>query len=419
MTPTPSGPLAVWRIGAFRRYLTARFLTTFGFQMQQLLVSWVVYDITRDPLTLGLIGLMEFIPAALVLMPAGHLVDRLVRKRVVLVAASALLLTTLALLLIGTQHELLYAERMVWPYFAVILLTGLARGTLGPAFFGWMGELVPRELYARSSAWMSTVWQAAAVAGPATGGLLLGAIGPQPTLLIVLSLLVAAVGLFATVPGRPREALPPAGEGMLASLGEGLRFVFRTPEILGALTLDLFAVLFGGAVALLPAFAREVLLVGPAGLGWLRAAPAIGSVPTALYLAIRRPIRRAGPVLLAAVAGFGLCMIAFALSRDFVLSMGILILSGAFDSASVVIRSTILQLYTPDALRGRVSAVNYIFIGSSNELGAFESGVAARLLGLVPSVIVGGCITLAVVAVASGSAAIRRLDLRRGARPDA
>ncbi len=214
MTPaTESGSaLAVWRIPAFRRYLTARFATTFGFQMQQLLVSWVVYDITRDPLTLGLIGLMEFIPAALVLMPAGHLVDRIVRKRVVLAAASALLLTTLALLLIGTQHTALYASRNVWPYYAVILFTGLARGVIGPAFFGWMGELVPKALYARSSAWMSTVWQTAAVAGPATGGLLLAWLGMQPTLLIVLGCLLTAVVLFSTVPSQTREALP-ASEG--------------------------------------------------------------------------------------------------------------------------------------------------------------------------------------------------------------
>lgn len=409
----PDGPLAVFGLPSFRRFLSARFTTTLSFQMQQLVVSWQVYDITRDPLTLGLIGLAEFLPAAFVLLPAGHMVDRVSRRRVVLAAVAVLALSTLALLVIGTQRETLYAQRTVWPYYVVILFTGMARGTLGPAFFGWMGELVPRSLYARSSAWMSTVWQSAAVIGPALGGLLLGLLGVQTTLNVCLVGLVSAWALFASLRATPPPPPTATSESFWASLREGVRFVWRTPELLGALTLDLFAVLFGGAIALLPAFAAEVLFVGPQGLGLLRAAPSIGSVPSALVLALRRPIRRAGRVLLICVAGFGLCMIAFALSTQFWVSFAVLVLSGGFDSVSVVIRSQVLQLFTPDALRGRVAAVNYLFIGSSNELGALESGLAAKLLGLVPSVIVGGCVTLAVVGGAAFSRPLRSLNLLR------
>jgi MFS family permease len=299
-------------------------------------------------------------------------------------------------------------EGRVWPIYLVIFFSGIARSFLQPARSALGAELVPRELYPNAVTWRSSAWQLAEVVGPAIGGLIYGFGSARAAYGVDAALM--GLGVLSLARMRHSSKRPaPSGESFLESLATGLRFVRGQPVVLGALTLDLFSVLFGGAVALLPVFAAEILRVGPEGLGVLRAAPAVGAVMMSLVLAHRPPLRRAGRTLLVSVALFGLSMIGFGLSRDFFLSTALLALSGMVDTVSVVVRSTLLQVMTPDHLLGRVASVNAIFIGSSNELGAFESGAAARLIGTVPSVVLGGVATLAVV----GVTAINVPSLRR------
>jgi len=294
--------------------------------------------------------------------------------------------------------------------YGIIFLTGIVRAFYRPANVALGTDLLPKELYASGSTWRVSVFHAGMVVGPAMGGLVYAWRGPLVAHLLVMGLLLSGfLGLllirYVPRPVRPREG------SIFASLGEGLRFVFSQRLLLGAISLDLFAVLFGGAVAVLPVFAKEILKTGPQGLGALRAAPAIGSVLMGLTMAHLPPMRRAGRTLLLCVASFGVAMIAFALSRSFLLSLLLLAASGAVDNVSVVLRSTLLQMVTPAHMLGRVSSVNQVFIGSSNEIGAFESGAAARLLGLVPSVVFGGCMTLVVVAFTTWRVPeLRRMD---------
>lgn len=337
---------------------------------------------------------MPFIATALY---AGHVADRKNRRLVALAALLLVLGCAVALLILTLQRPPETADDVA-PFYAVIFVSGIARSFLMPARTALAAELVPRHVYANATAWRTSSWQLAAVAGPAIGGLLYAAAGPAVVYALDVVLMVVAVLALAVVRAPPR-AVPPIATGMRESLTGGLRFVLREPVILGAMTLDLVSVLFGGAVALLPVFASEILRVGPAGLGILRAAPAAGAVLTALWLAHRPPFQRAGRAMLVNVALFGVCMIGFALSRSFALSVALLVASGAVDTVSVVIRATLLQVLTPDELLGRVAAVNAIFIGSSNEIGAFESGAAARLIGTVPSVVFGGIMTLLAVGV--------------------
>ncbi len=390
------------RIPNFRRLILGHGTSTVAREAQIVVVGWQVYEQTKDPLALGLIGLAEALPFIGVALYAGHVADRANRRAIALAGTLGMLLSALALLLFTVA-----AIRQVWPIYLVIFLSGIGRSFARPAVTALSAEIVPREIYANAVAWRSSTWQFAAVFGPAAGGLLYGFIGPAAayaTVVAFMTISLAAIGSIRHA-GRPPAQEITVGE----SLRVGLRFVWNEPVILAAMTLDLFAVLFGGAAALLPIFAR-MLGAGPQGLGVLRAAPAIGSFITGVYLAHRTPFRRAGMTLFTAVAAFGACIIAFALSRDFYLSLAILTLSGMADQVSVVIRGTLLQTITPDHLLGRVSAVNQIFIGSSNEIGAFESGVAARLLGTVPSVIFGGAMTLVVVAaVALWSTPLRRM----------
>jgi MFS family permease len=292
--------------------------------------------------------------------------------------------------------------RGIWPVYLVLGISGLARSFLQPARNALGAEIVPRELYHNAIAWRSSTWQAAAVIGPAVGGLLYGFGGPRTAYIVQAVLMILAFFAFARIEyeHRPRDVSQLA---IRDSLTAGLRFVFSQPVLLGALTLDLFSVLLGGAEALLPVFADQILHVGPQGLGILRAAPAAGAVIMAIALAHRPPFKRAGPTLLYAVGGFAVCIIGFGFSRSFFLSAFVLLLSGMFDNVSVLIRTTLVQTLTPDEMLGRVSSVNSIFIGSSNEIGAFESGVAARLLGTVPAVIFGGAASLAVVGIVAAS----------------
>ena len=375
----------------FALFWVALVTTGFAMAMASVAIGWQVYSVRENPLDLGLIGLAEFLPLLLLALPAGHVADRFPRRRIyalMVIVDVAVFLGLLGVTLAGAAH--------VWPFFALAFLTGVASAIGAPAGRALTPSLVPQEILLSALAQRSIAFQLSLVVGPAVGGILF-AIRAELVYAVAIGLsLVALACVLALRSGRE-----PAADGA-ADLGEvlaGVRLIRRTRVLLGAISLDLFAVLLGGAVALLPIFAKDILDVGPTGLGLLRTAPAIGSFAAALAIA-RYPVRRrAGPTLFFVVAAFGCCMIVFGLSRVMWLSMLALALGGAFDLVSVVLRSTILPLVTPDELRGRVNAVEMVFISASNELGAFESGVAAALIGAVPAVVVGGVATVVVAAV--------------------
>lgn len=386
-----------------------RFLLTIALQIQAVVVGWQVYKLTEDPFSLGLIGLAEAIPALSIALYAGHVADTSSKHKILKYALLGMFGCSLGLLLTTLDEFVLFfgATISLRSIYTFIFLSGIARGFMAPTGFSFLAQLVKRELLTKASTINSTAWQTAAIIGPALGGLLYAGIQITATFVVVLFFTAAAFVCLLFI--KPKPIIEQQGsELILVRLKEGIRFVFDNKVILGALSLDLFAVLFGGAVALLPVFASEVLKVGPEGLGMLRAAPSLGASITMLWLSFRHHIEKPGLVLLYCVAGFGLCMIGFGLSTSFYLSLFLLFLSGAFDSVSVVVRGNILQLQTPDHMRGRVSAVNTMFIGSSNEIGAFESGLAAKLLGTVPSVVFGGSMTLLIV----GFTAIKSKALR-------
>jgi MFS family permease len=359
-------------------------------------VGWQIYDISHNVLWLGFIGLVEVIPQVSISLFAGHYIDLWNRRKIVRYTTLILILGSLILLIYSSNTAYFTAKFGILPVFFTIFLTGLARGILGPAQVALLGQLVPRNLYANAATWNSANWQVAAVLGPAIGGMVYGFWGIIPAYSLVLGLYTLSFFMILFIKVGKHE-VGETTEGVFTRIRSGIDFVFKTPELLGAFTLDMFAVLFGGAVAMLPVFASDILKIGPQGLGLLRACPAIGATFMAFVLMFRPPMKETGKILFICVIGFGLTMIGFGLSRSLILSGILLILSGAFDNVSVVIRGTILQLFTPDDMRGRVASVNSIFIGSSNELGAFESGVTAKLMGLVPSVVFGGIMTLAVV----------------------
>jgi MFS family permease len=408
MTARPD-PYASLRNADFRWFVASLVAFTLGIMIQGTVVAWQVYEITHDPLSLGLVGLAEALPYISAALYAGHLADRHDRKRLSMVAL-AVQTSCIAALLGFTLRPALFAEGRVWPIYSVVFASGLARSFLQPARTALAAEIVPRDMYENAIAWRSSLWQGAAVIGPAIGGVLYGFSGPRAAYLAATVLCLVSLVLFAAVAYR-RHPRSTAAEGTIGeNLTVGIRFLVHQRELLGAQVLDLFAVLFGGAPALLPIFASEILRVGPQGLGVLRAAPAAGAVLMSALLAHRR-LRRAGPTLFACVAAFGICWILFGLSTSFWWSLALLAISGAVDAVSVIVRSTLLNLRTPPHLLGRVSAVNQIFIGSSNEIGSFESGVAARLLGAVGAVVAGGVATLVVVAVTAWKTpALRRLD---------
>ncbi len=411
--PAPrADAFAALRIRDFRLYAGFRFFMTLASQMQGLIIGWQVYDLTRDPLSLGLVGLSEAVPFIAAALYAGHIADLRNRKRIIF--GFLLLLMVGTLLLFGFSLDLgrFYRAFGLIPIYAVVALTGIARTFITPAATALSAQLVPRELYPNSSTWNSVTWQVGAITGPALGGLAYGFFGVRIAYVMILAFDLVSIGLLAGVAGRP-ALKSDQDESLGRRLATGLHFVFKNQILLAAMSLDMFGVLFGGAASMLPIFAAEVLHVGPQGLGFLRAAPMAGAVLMSLFLAYHPPMRRTGRILFAAVSGFGASIILFALSRNFALSMAMLFLSGLFDNVSVVIRATILQLATPNEMRGRVASVNSIFIGSSNEIGAFESGVAAKLMGLVPSVVFGGGMTLLVVAVTAKVAPLlRRLSLK-------
>jgi len=390
-------PYAALRIRNFRWFIVSLLTMTVGAQIQGVVVSWQIYDITHDPLSLGLIGLAEAFPFIGLSLYAGHVADRLNRRRVAVASLIVMLICSVSLLAFNLVPGFLNRFG-AWPFYSVIFVSGVARSFLQPSRNALGAEIVPRPLYPNAVAWRSSTWQSAAVAGPALGGLLYGFTSATFAYLVDVLLMVVAVITFAVIAYEGRAVTPPV-ESITESLKSGLRFVWRESVLLSALTLDLFSVLLGGAEALLPVFADRILHVGPEGLGILRAAPAAGAVLMSVYLAHRRPFEQAGRTMLWAVATFALCIVGFGLSRSFAASIVLLAISGMADNVSVLIRSTLVQTLTPEHLLGRVSSVNSIFVGSSNEIGAFESGVTARLLGTVPAVVLGGIASLLVVGV--------------------
>jgi MFS family permease len=401
--------IAPLRVPGFRLLMLYRIGTILSYQIVAVTVGWHVYELTRNPLSLGLIGLAEVIPFFCVVPFAGYLVDHLPRRKLGMAASAGLGVTALVLAAIALSWP---PARGVWPIYATIALGGCVRAFLGPVYNALFARVLKREQFAAGAGIGSVVFQSALVVGPAVGGLLIGWAGKHVAYAAAATSAIVAVLSLSRL--QVTEPAPVMQRGpIFASIGQGLRFVFGNQIMLGAMSLDMFAVLFGGAISLAPAFIKEILHYGPEGLGILRAAPALGAVAVGIHLA-RRPLQaNAGRIMLLSVAGFGLCIIGFGLSTHFWLSVVFLLGSGLCDGVSVVVRSTILQLATPDGMRGRVSAINGIFIGSSNELGAFYAGSMARLLGLVPAVVLGGCVTLGVVGTTARLAPrLRRLDLR-------
>ncbi|MGA8864984.1 MAG: MFS transporter [Gallionella sp.] len=409
MQPLISAPAtAPLRNRIFLKLLAFRIQVVLAYQIMMVVVGWHIYELTHDTLALGLVGLAEAIPYFCCALFAGYAVDHHSRRMFgvfasAVTAANALVLAAATTALLQNNQSLLI--------YATIACAGVARAFIGPSYNALFALALPRAQYARAAGVGSSVFQSGLVIGPALGGALVGWASMTAAYLVSATLALGAAVTLLTL--RIAEPPPAKPSPVFASIREGLRFVYGNQLILGAQALDMFAVLFGGAVAMLPAFVQDVFHYGPQGLGILRAAPAVGAILIGITLA-RFPVNQhAGRLLLAAVAGFGICIISFALSPYFWLAALFLMLSGFFDGVSVVMRSTIMQLATPDAMRGRVAAISGIFIGSSNELGAFESGVAARLMGLIPSVIFGGAMTLAVVATTGYFAPkLRKLELQ-------
>lgn len=406
MNGAPASPLAST---GFRWLMLYRICTLLSYQMVAVTVGWHIYEITRDPWSLGLVGLAEVIPFFCVAPFSGYLVDHLPRRK--LGAAACLVLAVNAAVLALVAADVIPSHAL-WPIYAAIAVGGIGRSFIGPVHNALFARVLRREQFVRGASIGSVVFQTGLVMGPAIGGVLIAVIGKSFTYALATAFALGAAAALLWMPVT-EPALPQQRGPIFASIAEGLRFVFGHQLLLAALALDMFAVLLGGAISLAPAFIKEILHAGPEALGILRAAPALGSVAVAIWLS-RHPLQAgAGRILLLAVSGFGLCMIGFGLSTALWLSALFLLLSGVCDGVSVVVRSTIMQLTTPDEMRGRVSSVNSLFVSSSNELGAFYAGSMARLLGLVHAVVLGGFATLGVAAATSKLAPrLRRLDLR-------
>ncbi len=408
-------PYAALRYPEFRRLTSAVFLLTLALLAQEVALSYHLYLLTHDPLTLGFIGLAEALPFMTLALLGGHLADRREKRSLLLASLAVIALASVALLWLAqaSLRAQISQTGLLLGIYASIALIGFARGFYAPAAASLKSFLVPRELFGNATTWWSAAWQAGAILGPVAGGLLYAWGGLVGTLVCVIGLITAAAVLIAGIRPRGVSAGASPAVSLAESLHEGLEFVRRTPIIFYSISLDLFSVLFGGVLAILPVFVEDVLKLGPKELGLLRAAPAIGAMLTIIVCAYRPPTGKLWRNLLLAVAGFGAATLLFALSPYFWLSAIALFLTGACDSVSVVIRGTILQVFTPDHLRGRVQSVNSVFLSCSNELGAFESGVAARLLGAVPSVVLGAVATLGIVgAVAARSGKLWQVKMR-------
>ncbi len=390
---------SVLKIRDFRVTLLTRFCVMVAWVSQDVIIGWQVYSITRSPFMLGLTGLAEAVPALVCALFAGHIVDISRPYRVFITCIGIMCINSFILMLIGGGHIIFPGSVVAW-LFAGIFISGLTRAFIMPASFALLPQIIPKAKLPAASAWLTSGFQISVVTAPALAGLVYGGYGAYGAWFIPITFILSAFLfhslLLSATPRNWRSG--EKREAAMKSIKAGWKYIFTNRTLLSVMALDMFAVLFGGAVSMLPAYADQVLHVGSEGLGTLRAAPAIGAIFTALILAIRPMKTIKGTTMLWVVAGFGLCIIGFGLSKIFWLSILFLIMSGVFDSISMVIRSTLMQLLTPDSMRGRVSAVNAMFIISSNEIGAFESGSAAKLFGLVPSVVIGGVCTLIIVA---------------------
>jgi MFS family permease len=384
------GRAAALRHVDFRRYQAARFASLIGTQMQGVAIGWQVYSLTRNPLDLGWVGLAQFLPAVALWPLTGLAADRFDRRSVLATCHALLGVCALLLLWICGQKQ-----PSLGAIYSVLVVVGAARAFAGPAGHALSPNLVPRAELPNAIAWGSTIFHLSIAVGPAVGGVLYGASGAATVFVTHAVLEISSVGLLATLRTKSRGGA--YEEGSVGQLAAGLRYVFRRKILLGAISLDLFAVLLGGSVALLPIYARDILHAGPTGLGFLRSAPAFGAAVMAIWLATRPLVRRTGAVMFSCVFLFGLATVVFALSSSFALSMAALTVAGAADMVSVYVRHSLVMLETPDAMRGRVAAVNLLFIGASNELGEFESGVTAAWLGTVRAAVLGGVGTCAVV----------------------
>ncbi|GAK76678.1 MFS permease [Nonlabens ulvanivorans] len=393
-----------------------RFLLVFGWSMQFIVIEWQVYELTNDALSMGIIGLMEFIPAFCMALFAGHIVDQREKRNLLALCIGAFSLISLGGLFLLTWPTIVEnwsTNRILYCIYALVFFGGILRSFFGPILFSLIALLVPKKAYPNAATWSSSAWQIASVAGLAFSGFAISWFGVHWSLCIVFSMVSLAFITVFFISKKPIHNTK-INEPILQSLKEGLGFVFKTKAILGALTLDMISVLFGGAVMLLPIFAKEILDVGSEGFGILRAAPSVGAILTMIATAYIPISKNAGMKLLMAVFGFGVCIIVFGLSTSFWISVIALFFSGVTDGVSMVIRQTILQLKTPDHMRGRVASVNSMFVGSSNELGGFESGVTAKLMGTVTAVVFGGTMTLiTVITTALVSPTFRKLDLRK------
>ncbi len=388
-------PFAALRYREFRSYLGMRFFFTFAYQMQAIVLGLYIYDLTRDPLALAFIGLCEAIPAISISLYGGYVADKTEKKGLLLKIFTSVLVCSLVMLTFTSKQAHLPKSTLLIVLYSMIFCIGLARGFFGPATFSLMGQIIPKKLYPNGATWSSSSWQLASILGPATGGLVYAHFGITNCYFVITFFISIALICILFLKAHPPKFIPK--ESILKSLTEGVQFVFKSKMMLAAISLDLFSVFFGGAVALLPIVAIEILNVGSEGAGYMRAAASVGSVLTMLVMTKYPPMNRPWRNLLIAVTGFGVSIICYGLSTSFYLTLCFLFCEGAFDSVSVVIRSTIMQLLTPDQMRGRVSAVNSMFIGSSNEIGAFESGLTAKLMRTVPAIVFGGSMTLGIV----------------------
>lgn len=397
--PAKLSPFSALKFPEFRSFLGMRMGITFAVQIQAVVIGWHIYQLTHDPLALGLIGLTEAVPALSLALLAGHIADNWDRKKILFIIILGQILSSI-ILLIATHPYLQTFYPISWQIavlYVMIFFNGVFRGFYSPTAGSMTALIVPREYYVNSTTWNMTAFQVAAILGPAVGGLVFGFFGITAAFVIILTSNIIAF-IFSRFLNS-REVKPGVVyESLYESLKVGIHFVFNNKMMLSAISLDLFSVFFGGAVALLPIFSQDILHMGPKGLGYLRAAPSIGALISMAFMTYKSPTLKAWKNLLLAITGFGIATLVFGFSRNFYLSLMALFFSGVFDSISVIIRSTIMQLLTPDDIRGRVSAMNTMFIGSSNEIGAFESGLSARLLGgAVNSVLFGGSMVLLVV----------------------
>ncbi len=400
VTQIINDPFAAVRIPEFRNLMLGRFTFITALRMMSTLVAWWVYDLTGDPFAIGLVGLSEVIPALSMALYAGHIIDKSEKRKLLLTGVFFYTCAAAVLLFLSGTYTSNHLSRhsIAICIYAVIFCTGIVRAFTGPNFSAMLASIVPRQYLQSATTWTQGSWLTASVTGHAVGGLLIWKLGITGTLIVVCCLLVIAFFLLTRL--KPKPPMAQNGEKKTwESVKEGLRFVFKTKEILAAFSLDMFAVLFGGAAAMVPVFAKDILKIGPQGFGWLNAAIDIGAICSIVLLTVFPMKKAQGKKLMIAVAGFGICIICFALSKWFFLSFAALMIAGMLDGLSVVVRGTVMQLKTPDHMRGRVSSVGSMFINSSNELGQFESGVAAKLIGVVPSVVFGGCMTLVIVII--------------------